>query len=125
MISLRLRTPSLARISRTSSAIKLKRLTTFSGVPVNLRRNASSCTQTPTGQVLEMALAHHDTAHGDQPGGADAKFLGAEDRCDHDGRARCGYRHLVRTRDGVAQAVQAEHLMDLAEAHFPGHAGEL
>ena len=33
--------------------MKLNRLTTFSGVPVNFARRASSCVQTPTGQVLE------------------------------------------------------------------------
>ena len=33
--------------------MKLKRLTTFSGVPVNLPRSAASWVQTPTGQVLE------------------------------------------------------------------------
>ena len=39
-------------MSRTSSAMKLNRLMTFSGVPSNLARSASSCVQTPTGQVL-------------------------------------------------------------------------
>ena len=33
--------------------MKLKRLTTFSGVPSNLARSFGSCVQTPTGQVLE------------------------------------------------------------------------
>jgi hypothetical protein len=33
--------------------MKLIRLMTFSGVPVNFSRKASSCVQTPTGQVLE------------------------------------------------------------------------
>ena len=38
---------------RTSSAMNENRLMTFSGVPSNLARNASSWVQMPTGQVLE------------------------------------------------------------------------
>ena len=38
---------------RTSSATKLNRLMTFSGVPSNLARIAGSWLHTPTGQVLE------------------------------------------------------------------------
>ena len=53
MISSRVRAPSAARISRTSSAMKVTRLTTLSGVPVNFSRSRSSWEQTPTGQVLE------------------------------------------------------------------------
>ena len=37
---------------RTSSAMKLNSAITFSGVPSNLARKASSCEHTPTGQVL-------------------------------------------------------------------------
>jgi len=37
---------------RTSSAMKLNRFITFSGVPSNFLRSASSCVQTPTGHVL-------------------------------------------------------------------------
>ena len=33
--------------------MKLKRLTTFSGLPSNLARSLGSCVHTPTGQVLE------------------------------------------------------------------------
>ena len=33
--------------------MKLIRLTTLSGVPVNFLRSSSSCVQTPTGHVLE------------------------------------------------------------------------
>ncbi len=47
------RYPNCARSSRTSSATKLKRLTTFSGEPPNLARSLGSWVQTPTGQVLE------------------------------------------------------------------------
>ena len=40
-------------MSLTSSARKLIRLTTLSGVPVNFFLSSSLCVQTPTGQVLE------------------------------------------------------------------------
>jgi hypothetical protein len=50
--SLSVRRPSEARISRTSSAMKLKRLITFSGVPVNFARRSGRWLHTPTGQVL-------------------------------------------------------------------------
>ena len=45
--------PSSANISLTSSAIKVNKFTTFSGVPVNFFLKFSSWVQTPTGQVLE------------------------------------------------------------------------
>src|SRR3546814_2904075 len=41
------------RLSSDLSATKLNRLTTFSGVPVNLSRSEGFCVQMPTGQVLE------------------------------------------------------------------------
>ena len=53
MISFKLLNPSEARISLTSIATKLKKFTTFSGVPVNLSLNFLSWEQTPTGHVLE------------------------------------------------------------------------
>ena len=45
--------PRLAKISLTSSAIKLKRFTTFSGVPENFFLKFSSCVATPSGHVLQ------------------------------------------------------------------------
>ena len=53
MIWFMLEKPSEARMLRTSSAMNENRLMTFSGVPSNLARSASSCEQMPTGQVLE------------------------------------------------------------------------
>ncbi len=40
-------------ISRTSSAMKKKKLMTCSGVPVNRLRSTGSCVATPTGQVFK------------------------------------------------------------------------
>ena len=45
--------PNLAKISLTSVAINVNRLTTLSGVPVNFSLNFSSWVQTPTGHVFE------------------------------------------------------------------------
>ena len=45
--------PIFAKISRTSDAIKVNKLTTLSGVPVNFSLSFSSWVQTPTGHVLE------------------------------------------------------------------------
>ena len=45
--------PNSDKISLTSEAMKVNRLTTLSGVPVNFSLNFSSCVHTPTGQVLE------------------------------------------------------------------------
>ena len=45
--------PREARISLTSFATKVKKFTTFSGVPENFSLSFSSWVQTPTGQVLE------------------------------------------------------------------------
>ena len=45
------RKPSAARSSRTSSAMNSKKVTTNSGLPVNLLRSSGFCVATPTGQV--------------------------------------------------------------------------
>ena len=53
IISSILSTPSSASISLTSSAMKVIKFITFSGVPVNFSRSRGSWTQTPTGHVFE------------------------------------------------------------------------
>ena len=79
-----LRKPSAARISRTSSAMKLNRLTTFSGVPVNFCAQALVLGADADRAGVGMALPHHDAAHGDQRRRADAEFLRAHHRRHHD-----------------------------------------
>ena len=56
IISLNVRKPSLAMISRTSSATKKKKLMTCSGWPAKRLRSTGSCVATPTGQVLRWHL---------------------------------------------------------------------
>jgi hypothetical protein len=63
--------------------MKLNRLTTFSGVPVNLARSFVLGADADRAGV-GVALAHHDAAHGDQRGRADAELLGAQHGGDHD-----------------------------------------
>ena len=53
IISFKFLNPNFARISLTSSARNLKRLTILSGVPLNFSLNFSSWVHTPTGQVFE------------------------------------------------------------------------
>ncbi len=55
-ISLMVRKPSRAMISRSSSASMKKKLTTCSGLPANFLRSSGSCVATPTGQVFRWHL---------------------------------------------------------------------
>ncbi len=66
-----------------SSATKNKKFTTCSGLPANFSRSTGSCVATPTGQVFEVAHAHHDAARRDERRGGEAQLLGAEQRGDH------------------------------------------
>jgi hypothetical protein len=63
--------------------MKLNRLMTFSGVPVELGAQRLVLRADADRAGVGMALAHHDAAHGDQRGGADAEFLGAQHGGDH------------------------------------------
>ena len=47
-------TPSFAIYSRSSCAINLIKLTTYSGLPVNLLRSSGFCVAIPTGQVSKL-----------------------------------------------------------------------
>ena len=70
-----------------------------------------------------MALAHHDTAHGDEAERAQTEFLCAENRRDHDVAA--GLQPAIGAQlDPVAQAIEREHLIGLRQAHFPGRTGK-
>src|SRR5439155_1427025 len=51
IISLSVRKPSLAMISRSSCATNFMKFTTWSGLPMNFARNSGFCVATPTGQV--------------------------------------------------------------------------
>ena len=55
-ISSKVRKPICAMYCRTCSAMKKKKLMTFSGVPWNFARSAGSCVAIPTGQVFRWHL---------------------------------------------------------------------
>ncbi len=69
-----------------------------------------------------MALAHHDAADGNQGRRGEAKFVGAEQRADHD-IASGAQAAIDLHRDPRAQTVQDQGLLRLGKADFPGTAG--
>ena len=73
---------------------------------------------------VEVALAHHDAAFGDQRRGREAELVGAEQRADDDIAAGL---HLAvgLDADPAAQAVQHQRLLRLGEAELPWRAGVL
>ncbi len=73
------------------------------------------------GAGVGLALPHHDAAHGDQGGGADAEFLGPHHRC-HDNVAPRAQAPIGAQRHPLAQVVHRQNLMRLGQAHFPRQA---
>mmetsp|Transcript_62362 Transcript_62362/g.174233 ORF Transcript_62362/g.174233 Transcript_62362/m.174233 type:complete len:1082 (+) Transcript_62362:2016-5261(+) len=73
---------------------------------------------------VEVALPHHDAAHGDEGGCGEAEALGPEQRSDHHVAARA---QLAVGLQGHAptEAVQHQGLVRLREADFPRGAGVL
>ena len=73
---------------------------------------------------IEVALAHHDAAHGDQRRGGKAELLGAQQR--GDGHVAPGLQLAVGLHaNAAAQIVQQQHLLRFRQAKFPGNAGVL
>ena len=71
---------------------------------------------------VEMALAHHDAAGGDQWRRRKAELVGAEHRADHDIAA--GPEPAIDLhRDAAAQPVAHQCLLRLGEPDLPGRAG--
>ena len=73
---------------------------------------------------VEMALAHHDAAGGDQRRGGKAEFVGAEQGA-HDDVTPGADAAIDLHRDARAQAVDHQRLVRLGEADFPRAAGML
>ena len=67
---------------------------------------------------VEVALAHHDAAGGDQGRGREAELVGAEQRRDHHVASRA-QAAVGLERDAAAQAVEHERLLRLGEADLP------
>ena len=74
------------------------------------------------GACIRLALTHHDAAHRDQGGGADAVFLGPHHRR-HYNIPPGTQTTIGAQRDALAQVVHGEYLMRLGQAHFPRQTG--
>ena len=73
---------------------------------------------------VEMALAHHDAAGGDQRRGREAELVGAEQRADH--HVAAGADAAVDLHgDAAAQPVGDQRLVGLGEPDLPRRAGVL
>ena len=73
---------------------------------------------------VQVALAHHDAAHGDQRHGGKAELLGAEQGGDH--HIAAGLQLAVGLHaDAAAQVVEQQHLLGFSQAELPGQAGVL
>ena len=73
---------------------------------------------------VQVALAHHDAAHGDERHGGKAELFRAEQRGNHDVAA--GLQLAVGLHaDAAAQIVQEQDLLRLGQAQLPGQAGVL
>ena len=70
------------------------------------------------GAGVRLALAHHDTSHGNQRSRADTIFLGPHHGC-HDNVTTCAQATIGAQGDSVAQVVHRQDLMRLGQAHLP------
>ena len=67
---------------------------------------------------VQMTLAHHDAAGGDQRRGGEAELVGPQQRADH--HVPAGAQTAIDLhRDAAAQAVQHQGLLRLRQADFP------
>ena len=71
---------------------------------------------------VEMALAHHDAARGDQRRGREAELVRAEQRAHHD-VAPGAEAAIDLDRDAAAQPVEHQRLVGLGEPDLPRRAG--
>lgn len=73
---------------------------------------------------IEVALAHHDAAQGDQGRGGEAKFFRAEQS--GDGHVAAGLQLAIGLHaDAAAQVVEQKDLLSFGKAELPGNAGVL
>ena len=122
--SSRVRKPSSASSSRTSSAMYSKKVTTNSGLPVKRSRSTGFCVATPTGQVSRW-----QTRIMMQPlttSGAVAKpYSSAPSSAAIDDVAAGLELAVGLDDDPVAQAVEQQGLLGLGQAELPRAAGVL
>ena len=122
--SARVRNPSAARCSRTSSAMNSKKFTTNSGWPVNFLRSSGFWVAMPTGQVSRW-----QTRIMMQPlttSGADAKPNSSAPSSAAMITSRPGLQLAVGLHDdAVAQPVEQQRLLGLGQPELPRRAGVL
>ena len=110
-------------IPRTSSATKKKKLITCSGSLEALAQHGVLRGDAHRAGV-QVALAHHDAASGDQRRGGETELVGAQKGADD--HVAAGAQPAVDLHgDAVAQPVEHQHLLGLGEADLPGRAGVL
>ncbi len=118
--SSRLRNPSSARISRTSSARNSKKLTTNSGLPLNRDRSSGVLRGNTNRAGVQVANTHHDAAGNNQRCSREAVFL-ATQQGSNDNVASSLELTVNLNHHTVTETVEHEGLLGLGEAKFPGH----
>ena len=73
---------------------------------------------------VEMALAHHDAARGDQRSGREAELVGAKQRTDDD-VAASPQAAIDLKRDARTKTIEHQRLLRFRQPHFPWAAGML
>ena len=73
---------------------------------------------------VQMALAHHDAAGGDQRSGGEAELVRAQKRADHDVAAGA-HAAVDLHRNARSQAIHHQRLMRLRETDLPRASGVL
>ena len=110
--------------SRTSSAMKRKKLTTNSGLPVNFLRSSGSCVATPTGQVFRWQtriMMQPDTTSGAVAKPNSSAPISAAMTTSRPVFSCPSTCTTMRSR----RLVQHQHLLRFGEAELPRHAAVL
>ena len=123
-ISSKLRKPICAMYCRTCSAMKKKKLTTFSGVPWNFARSAGSCVAMPTGQVLRWHLRIMMQPIATSGAVEKPNSSAPSSAAMVTSRPVCSLPSVC-SADAPAQVVHHQHLVRFGQPQFPRRAGVL
>ena len=116
--------PSAARSSRTSSAMYSKKVSTNSGLPLNLARSSGFWVAMPTGQVSRWQT--RIMMQPETTSGAVAKPNSSAPSSARDDHVAAGLELAVDLdHDAVPQPVGQQGLLGLGQAELPGDAGVL
>ena len=94
---------------------------TCSGCPLEALAQHGVLRRDPNRAGVEVTLAHHDAAGGNQRRCGKTEFVGAEQGADHH-VAACPDAAVDLHRNAAAQAIDDQRLMRFGEADFPGAA---